>query len=43
MAPRQRMAAEFRIEKKRVLERAVGKGRKRLAKARSGGGGGFGA
>lgn len=33
MAPRQRAAAEFRLEKKRVLERAVGRSRKRLAKA----------
>ena len=42
MAPRQRMAAEFRLQKKRLLERAIAKGRKRLAKARGGGGGGGG-
>ncbi|EFN55457.1 hypothetical protein CHLNCDRAFT_52262 [Chlorella variabilis] len=32
MAPRQRAAVEFRLEKKRVLERAVAKSRKRLSK-----------
>lgn len=33
MAPRQRAAAEFRLEKKRLLERAAAKARKRLDKA----------
>ncbi|PRW57714.1 SET domain-containing [Chlorella sorokiniana] len=32
MAPRQRAAVEFRLEKKRVLERAIGRSRKRLGK-----------
>ena len=32
MSARQRAAVEFRLEKKRVLERAVGRSRKRLAK-----------
>jgi hypothetical protein len=33
MAPRQRAAVQFRLEKKRLLERAAAKSRKRLAKA----------
>lgn len=33
MSPRQRAAAEFRLEKKRLLERAAAKARKRLGKA----------
>jgi len=32
MAPRQRAAVDFRLEKKRLLERAIAKSKKRLSK-----------
>jgi hypothetical protein len=33
MAPRQRSAVEFRLEKKRLLQRAITRSKKRISKA----------